>query len=112
MLLIDDRETEVAVGYRLLENRVGADEDVNLPRRQIGQRVGAHLALFPTGQNRHPYWQIPEHRRERRQMLPRQNFGRGEERPLSTALNRRKQGLERDERLSGPDVPLKQTQHG
>ena len=96
---------------RLLEQRVGADDDVDLAARQAGQRVGAFAAFLAAGEDGDAQPDLGGKRRDRRQMLARQDFGRRHQCRLAAGLDRARHGQQRDDRLAGADIALQKPQH-
>ena len=81
MLLVDHREAEILVGDRLLEDRVGADQDVDRAVGEAHQGRFAHPALLAPGQDRDIDRQAGEHARVSVVvMLAREDLGRREQR--------------------------------
>ena len=76
MLLVDDRETETLEGDAFLKQRVRADRDVDFTRRHRGEgRVALPPALAAGDEHDTQARRFGE-RRDRRVMLPGENFGR------------------------------------
>ena len=111
VLLVDDGEDEVVEGHRFLEQRMGADDDVDLAAGEAGQRVGAFAALFAAGEDGDAQAGLFGQRRDRRQMLARQDFGRRHQRRLAAGLDGARHGEQRHHRLAGADIALQQPQH-
>ena len=106
VLLVDDGEAEVAEGDVLLEERVGADEDVDLAGRQRGEPGGALGALVAAGQDVEPHPGGLGERLQRQEVLAGEDLGRGHQRRLAAGLDGGEHGEERDQGLAGADVAL------
>ena len=111
VLLVDHREREIAEGDAFLEDRVGADEYVDLARPQVGEGPPAGLALFPPRQKNQADAEPVAERREHVAVLPGQNLGRRHERRLGPAFDGVEHGKKGDDRLPRPHVALQQPQH-
>ncbi len=111
VLLVDHDKAELLVGHRLLEDRVGADQDVDRSVGEAHQRRFAGLALLATGQDR----DIEAERRqlplERREMLAGEDLGRCQHRTLCARLHCREQRHRRHQCLARADIALEQAQH-
>src|SRR5260221_12658205 len=105
MLLVDNRDREVAQLDALLNQRVRADDDVDvlreialsLTRRTREQRAGHTELLAEVG--------------DRDEMLFRERLGRRHQRALAAVLDGAQQRVERDHRLAGADVSLEEALH-
>lgn len=111
MLLINHGEAKIAKFDPLLKERMGADENIRLPRRQRRQFRIARAALVPPGQESDANTGSFGKRRKPGEMLLRENAGRGHQRALPACLHRRQQGQHSDQGFPGTDIALKQTQH-
>ena len=111
MLLVDDGEREVAERDVLLEQRVGADQEIDLAGREAGQDVGALAAAFAAGEQRDAHADRLGERRDGGEMLARQDLGRRHQRGLAAGLDHRRAGEQRHHGLARADVALQQAQH-
>ena len=73
--------------------------------------VGALAALFAAGQDRGRSPAALGQRRDGREMLARQDFGRRHQRRLAAGLDRARHGEQRHHRLARADIALQQPQH-
>ena len=89
MLLVDHREPELLVGDLLLEDRVGADEDVDRAVGEAHQHAVARPALLAAGEDRDPDAEAVELAEQGRMMLAGEDLGRGEQRRLRARLRPR-----------------------
>ena len=111
MLLVDDRERERLVDDVVLDDRVRADQQVDLARGKTGEDVLPLLALLAAGEDRNAQAGALGERRDRLQMLARENFGRRHQRGLLARFGNGGSRQQRDHRLAGADVALQQPQH-
>ena len=111
VLLVDDREAEVVEFDVLLEERVGADDDVDLAGRQRPHPGRPLASLVAAGQHRQAHPRGLGEGREREQVLAGEDLGRRHHRRLAAGLDGREHGEERDQGLAGADVALEQTVH-
>src|SRR5438445_5968162 len=79
MLLVDDGEGEIAKDHVVLDQRMGADEQVDLAGFELRQQFPPLLALFAAGEDRDPHSRALGERGDGLDVLARQNFGRSEE---------------------------------
>jgi len=111
VLLVDHRQPEVLVGDLLLEDRVGADQDIDRAVGEAHQDRFARLALLAPGEDRDPDAEAVEHAEERRMVLSRQNLCRGEQGRLRLALDRGQHRGDGDQRLARSDIALEKAEH-
>ena len=111
MLLVDDGEREIAECDLVLEQRVGADQQIDLAECEAVERVGALLAAFAAGQDRDANAGLLGQRRDGGEMLARQDFGRRHQRGLAAGLDHGRGGEQRHHGLAGADVALQQPDH-
>ncbi len=123
MLLVDDRDTEAGELRVAVEERVGADEDVDLPRLQPGRDAAAfgrgravrqeRDADGPVGEQRTGcrHGESLEQAQRAEVVLLGEHFGGCHERTLVAALDRDEQGRERNHGLARTDVALQQPVH-
>ena len=95
-----------------LEQRVRADEDVDLAGREARRAdLARGLPFSRPVSRRDAQAGLLRERRDRLQMLARQHFGRRHQRRLRAGLDRDRHGHQRDDRLARADVALQQPQH-
>ena len=111
VLLVDHREAELLVGDLLLEDRVGADEDVDRAVGEAHQHAVARPALLAAGEDRDAHADAVELAEQGRMMLAGEDFGRREQRRLRAGFDRGEHRQQRDQRLARADVALEQAQH-
>ena len=74
MLLVDDGKREIAERDLVLEQRVGADQQIDLAECEAVERVGALLAALAAGQDRDANAGLLGERRDGGEMLARPEF--------------------------------------
>lgn len=111
VLLVDHGKDQIVEGDGLLEQRVGADDDVDLAACQAGQRIRAFAALLATGEDGDAKPYLGGKRRDGRKMLARQDFGRCHQGCLAAGLDGTRHGQQRDDSLAGTDIALQKPQH-
>ena len=94
-----------------LEQRVRADQDVDLAGRQPLEQLGARAALLPARQQRQAQAGGLGVGGDGVGMLARQHLGRRHQGGLGARLHRDRHGHQRHHRLAGADVALQQAQH-
>ena len=111
VLFIDDGKAEVVELHRILEQRMGADDDADPPGGEAAQNLLPLRPLHRTGQQPHldPCGQAELGQRP--QMLPRQQFGGRHQRALRARFDRAEHRQHRDQRLARADIALQQAQH-
>ena len=105
VLLVDDRDREVAQLEAFLDQRVRPDDDVGaerslalpLPRRAREQRAADAELEAQVG--------------DREEVLLSEGFRRRHERSLAPVLDRAQERVERDDRLARADVALQEPLH-
>ena len=105
VLLVDDRDGEIAQLDALLDQRVRADHDVDLLRE---------LALsFPrrTRQQRARHAELLAEIGDREEVLLGERLGRRHQRALPAVLDRTQERVERNDGLARADVALQQALH-
>ena len=111
VLLVDDDEAQVAEGYAVLEQRMGADHELGFAGCDAGQDLFPRLALFAPGEERHLNTRRLAELCERRVVLAGKDLGGHHKGPLRPALHGGGKRQQRNHRLAGTDVALKQAQH-
>ena len=112
VLLVDDGEGQVLEHHVGLEQRVRADEDVDLaapPAARAARRARGPSRGPSAGQGAGR--RLVGERRDGVGMLARQHLGRRHQRGLRAGLDRDRHGHQRDDRLAGADIALQQAQH-
>ena len=111
MLLVDHDQAQVVEGHILLEQRVGAKDQLGLTTLDPGQLGRAARALVATGQQH----QFDAHGigqgLQASGMLARENLGRRHHRCLPAGLDRGQHGNQRDQRFAGAHIALQQPHH-
>ena len=87
VLLVDDGEREVAERHLVLEQRMGADQKIDLAERQAVERFGALLAALAAGQDGDADAGLLGERRDGGEVLANQDFGRRHQRGLPAGLD-------------------------
>ena len=113
MLLVDDREREIAERDLLLEQRMGADERDRSRRRRGRASISRALAAASRGRSgsRRACPAASASGAMVVEMLARQDFGRRHQRGLAAGLVTARGGEQRHHGLAGADVALQQPQH-
>ena len=111
MLLVDHREREVAEFDLFLEQRVGADEHMDVAEGELFEDVAALAAALPAGEDGDIDAGRGGERRDGVEMLPRQNLGRRHQRGLPAAFDHGRGGEQGDHGLARSHVALQQPQH-
>ena len=87
MLLVDDGEREVAECDVVLEQRMGADQQIDLAEREALEDVAALAAALAAGEDRDADAGGFGERRDGVEMLAREDFGRRHQRRLPAGLD-------------------------
>ncbi len=111
MLLVDDREREVAELDLVLEQRMGADQEVDVAEGELLEDVAALAAALAAGEDGDADAGGGGERRDGVEMLARQDFGRRHQRGLPAAFDHGGGGEQRHHGLARADVALQQPQH-
>ena len=111
VLLVDDDEPEVGERDRVLDERVRADDDQRLARRDRLERLGLDVGLERAGQERHADPELVEQRADGLEVLAGEQVGRGEQGALEPGPRGRGEGIGRDRGLARADVALEEPQH-
>src|SRR5438067_1680994 len=111
MLLVHHGEREIAKFDLLLEERVRADEQVDLTAGEARQDVSPLAAALAPGEQRRAQAGSLRQSRDGRKMLARQNFGRRHQGCLPAGLDHGRGGKQRNNGLARPDIALQETQH-
>ena len=111
MLLVDDDQAEVFEGDLLLEQRVRADQDVDVARLERVEDLGALASALAAREQRNAQASRRAEAADGLKMLARQQFGRRHQCRLRAGLDRRRHGEERHDRLAAADIALEQAQH-
>ena len=105
VLLVDDRDREPVEGDAALDQRVGADQQLQLARRELAQQVRAARRGRRAGQQR-GLDQLARHQRlERGEVLLGERLRRRHQRRLGAVLDRPQHRVERDDGLAGARPP-------
>ena len=124
VLLVDDHDTQAAELDGLLDERVRADQQVDLPGGERGEHALALLAGDLVREQLDRERSLAEQRRavvghrdaleqrpDRREVLIGQHLGGRHERALVAALHRGQQRRHGDDRLARADVALQEPMH-
>ena len=111
MLLVDHRQRQRLEYHVVLDQRVGADQEIDLAGLEPRQQFAALLALFATGQDRDPQAGALGQRRDGLDVLARQNFGRRHQGGLLADFGDGGGGQQRHHGLAEAYIALQQPQH-
>ncbi len=111
VLFIHHGQHKVLIGDAVLEQRMGADDDLRFARGHALLDLAALLALGAAGQHFHREAHGLREFGDGGVMLTGENFGRRHQHRLSAGLHRRRHGHQRHQRLAGADIALQQPQH-
>ena len=111
MLLVDHRERERLEDHVVLDQRMGADQKIDLAGRKPRQDIAALLALFAAGEDRDPQTRTLGQRRDGLDVLAREDFGRRHQCGLLADLGDGSGGQQRHHGLARADIALQQPQH-
>ena len=111
MLLVHDREREIAEFDLLLEQRMRADQQVEVAGFKARQNVGALLAALAAGEDRDAQARGFGERRDRLVMLAREDFGRRHQGGLPPGLDDGRGREQRHHGLARADIALQQAEH-
>ena len=111
VLFVDDGEAEIVELHPLLEDGVGADQDLDIAPGQRREFRVALRALVAARQDLHHHPGGFGEGLKAFEVLAGKDFRGGHEDPLPVVLDRRQEGEEGDEGFSGPHVALEETVH-
>jgi hypothetical protein len=111
VLLVDDDDRQPVERHGGLDQRVRADQQLELPGGELTEQVGAPARARRAGQQR-GLQQLPGHQGlERREVLLGQRLGGCHERRLRPVLHRPQHRVERHDGLAGADLAHQQPLH-
>ena len=111
VLFVDHDHRQIAIGDRILKDRVRPDHDIDRPIEQPHQDTLARPPLVAPGEQDDLSPGRRGHAPQRLVMLAGEQFGGGEQRGLRPGLDSDQHGFERHNRLARADIALKQAQH-
>src|SRR5262245_55427222 len=111
VLFIDYCKRKIMEGDILLEERMRSDKEIEIAKRQPIENFFARRPALAACQNGDANSSGFRERRDRCEMLTRQNLGRRHNGSLPTRLDNARRGCEGNHRFSGSDVALQQAQH-
>ena len=111
MLLVDDGEREIVERDFLLEQRVGAEQEIDIAERQPVENGFALAAALAASENLDADAGGFRQRRDGLEMLTGENFGRRHEGSLPPGFDHRRRRDQRHHGFAGADVALQQPQH-
>ena len=111
MLLVDHGQTKIAERDRLLEQRMRADQNIELASFERGEDRFALFAALATGEQRDAQIRCRAERADGLEMLTREQLGRRHQRPLRTRLYGACKSEQRDHCLAAADIALQQPEH-
>ena len=111
VLLVDHGERKIVEYDLLLEQRMRADQHMNVAGGEPFEHVGALAPAFAAGEDCDVDADRRCERRNRVVVLPRQQLGRRHQRGLAAAFDHGRGRKQRHHRLPRTDVALQQSQH-
>ena len=111
VLLVDHGKRQRLEHHVVLDQRVGADQEIDLAGRQPRQDFAPLLALFAAGEDRDPQACAFGQRRDGLDVLAREDFGRRHQRGLLAHFGDGGGRQQRHHGLARSDVTLQQPQH-
>ena len=111
MLLVDDGDREIAEVDLLLDQRVRADRDLHVARRDQLPDVRVLLRRQRAREERDADAELRADPLDREEVLLGEHLRRGHHRPLPVGLDGPQQGVQCDDRLARADVALQQPLH-
>ena len=111
VLLVDDGQSQIVERDVVLEQRVGADDQIDVAEHQPVEDGRALAAALAPGEDGDADAGGFGQRRDGLHVLARQNFGRRHEGGLAAGFDHRRCRDQRHYRFAGADVALQQSQH-
>ena len=111
MLLVDHGQRQRLEDHVVLDQRMGADQEIDLAGLEPRQQFAPLLAFFAAGQDRDLHAGAFGERRDGLDVLARQDFRRRHQRGLLADLGDGGGGQQRHHGLAGADIALQQPQH-
>ena len=111
VLFVDHGERQRLEDHVVLDQRMGADQQIDLAGFEPRQDLAPLLALLAAGQDRDAKAGALGQRRDGLDVLAREDFGRRHQRGLLAGLGDGRGGEQRHHRLAGADIALQQPQH-
>ncbi len=111
VLLIHDRHREAVELHVTLDQGVRADHQLQLPRGEPPQMLGAATPRRRAGQQRRREQRLGDERLQRREVLFGERLRRSHQRPLHPVLDRAQQRVQRDHSLARADLAHQQALH-
>ena len=106
MLFIDDDESEPGELHRILDDGMGAHEDIDRTVEQPFEHFFATLTLDDTSQQRHSYIHILQEGHDGLQMLFGEDFRGGHDTSLIAVVDGNEHRHQRHEGLAGTYITL------
>ena len=111
VLLVHDRDEQAVELHRVLDQRVRADEDLQLAARQLAQQVGAARLRGGAGQQRGLHELTGHQLLQRREVLLGQRLRGRHQRGLAAGLDGAQHRVQRHDGLAGADLAHQQPLH-
>ena len=111
VLLVDDGEREVVERHLVLEQRMGADEEIDIALGEAISSVGALPPALAAGEDGDAHAGSGGQRRDSVEMLAGEDFGRRHQGSLAAGLDHGRRRKQRYHRLAGADIAMQEPQH-
>jgi hypothetical protein len=111
VLLVDDDHAEPVERHGVLDQRVRADQELQLTRRELAEQIGAARPRRGARQQRRLDQSARHQRLQRREVLLGERLGRRHQRRLGARLDRPQHRVERDDGLARADLAHQQPLH-
>ncbi len=111
VLLVDHHQAQILECDLLLEQRMGADQNVDTALLERVHDLGALAAFLAAGEQRDAQAASLAERADGPKVLARQQLGRRHQCGLRAGLDRSRHGQQRHHRFAAADIALQQTKH-
>ena len=111
VLLVDDGERQIVERHVLLEQSMGADDQIDLAGGEARKNFRPFAPALAAGENGDADAGGGRQRRDSLEMLAGENFRRRHERRLAAGFDHGRGGEQSHQRLAGADIAVQQPQH-